>query len=135
MSDAPWWRDGLRFSCVGCGSCCTGEPGVVTFTDAERDAMAEHLGMSAEDFDREYVWRRYGPRSLREKGGYDCVMFDRDARRCTIYSVRPAQCRTFPFWPEVVESKQTWEEYSLSCPGMGKGELRDAAEILGCMRM
>jgi len=23
----PWYKDGLKFSCSGCGDCCTGAPG------------------------------------------------------------------------------------------------------------
>ena len=33
---APWYRDGLRFTCTRCGNCCTGAPGYV-WVDA--DAM------------------------------------------------------------------------------------------------
>ncbi len=34
-----------------------------------------------------------------------------------------AQCRTFPFWPEIVERRATWKQTGRSCPGIGKGEL------------
>jgi len=30
--------------------------------------------------------------------------------QCSIYDVRPIQCRTYPFWPSIVKNKQTWEE-------------------------
>ena len=35
---------------------------------------------------------------------YDCVFLKEDPERgrktCSIYPVRPLQCRTWPFWPE-----------------------------------
>ena len=33
--EAPWYADGLRFTCTMCGKCCTGEPGYVWTTDEE----------------------------------------------------------------------------------------------------
>ena len=42
---------------------------------------------------------------------------------CTVYEQRPEQCRTFPFWPEIVERKATWNRTARYCPGIGKGPL------------
>ena len=36
----PWFREGLKFACTGCGDCCTGEPGYVWVNKAEIEAMA-----------------------------------------------------------------------------------------------
>lgn len=127
--DAPWWSGGLRFTCVGCGSCCGGGPGTVSFTDDERTAMASMLGVSEEEFDRLYVWRKYGRRSLRERANYDCILLDAETRRCTVYAARPSQCRTFPFWHDAVKSRRNWELYAEECPGMNSGELHDLEEI------
>ncbi|MFG0335929.1 MAG: YkgJ family cysteine cluster protein, partial [Maioricimonas sp. JB049] len=41
--DAPWYRDGLQFSCTQCGNCCTGSPGYVWVTEEEIAAIAAHL--------------------------------------------------------------------------------------------
>ena len=39
----PWYAGGLRFTCTGCGDCCTGAPGYVWVNQQEIDAlMAEH---------------------------------------------------------------------------------------------
>jgi Fe-S-cluster containining protein len=127
----PWWAGGLRFSCLGCGRCCRGEPGVVLFTDEEMSLMAGELGIGADEFERLYVWRRYGKRSLRERANYDCIFLDGNHDRCRIFRSRPGQCRSFPFWPEVVKNKQTWDLYSKSCPGMDQGKLYDKLEITG----
>src|SRR5690348_15485015 len=89
----PWFKEGLRFRCTRCGHCCTGEPGFVWVDDAELAALADHLGESVEQTRALYTrWATRG-RTLREKLNGDCVFFDRK-EGCTVYPVRPAQCRT-----------------------------------------
>lgn len=39
-------------------------------------------------------------------------------KSCSIYSVRPAQCRTYPFWPEIVQSPHHWAAESARCEGI-----------------
>ena len=48
---------------------------------------------------------------------------------CTIYPVRPRQCRTFPFWPENLESPEAWEEATETCHGVGSGKLYRLEDI------
>jgi Fe-S-cluster containining protein len=97
----------------------------------ERSLMASELGISDDKFTLLYTWRKYGVLSIKEKTNYDCVFLqiNKSVYSCRIYSVRPAQCRTFPFWPEILESMRSWEEYSLSCPGMNMGEFHSGDEI------
>ena len=45
------------------------------------------------------------------------------AHGCSIHPAKPTQCRTFPFWPELVESKSEWNRTGRYCPGIGKGPL------------
>jgi hypothetical protein len=42
---------------------------------------------------------------------------------CSIHEVKPAQCRAFPFWPELVDDKREWKKTAAYCPGIGKGAL------------
>ena len=56
----------------------------------------------------------------------DCVFYDKG---CKIYPVRPTQCRTFPFWPEIVKSPTSWKIAATECPGMNEGTLHSADEI------
>jgi uncharacterized protein len=35
--------------------------------------------------------------------------------------VRPRQCRTYPWWPELVEKKRDWTEEAQRCEGMNRG--------------
>jgi uncharacterized protein len=117
MSDRPWHSDGLRFKCTGCGKCCTGSPGYVWVTWEEIEAISKHLEMPLEEFTKQFV-RRIGKRySLTERPhSYDCS-FLRD-KQCTIYAVRPEQCRTFPFWPDILESKEAWDHAATYCEGI-----------------
>jgi Fe-S-cluster containining protein len=105
----------------------------VAFTSVEEERMARCLGMDTAGFRARYTWRKYGILSLREIENYDCVFLRREGTRarCKIYPVRPAQCRAFPFWPEVMKNERTWNSYSLSCPGMNGGVLHSIAEING----
>jgi hypothetical protein len=124
-----WYGGGLRFRCTGCGNCCSGEPGYVWVNDEEVAALAAHQGMTVEAFEAEYV-RRVGPRrSLFERFDGDCVFLEADTRRCRVYDARPTQCRTWPFWPQNVESEAAWEATCAVCPGSGEGELQPAAAI------
>jgi Fe-S-cluster containining protein len=66
--------------------------------------------------------------SLCEKDNGDCVFYDRGTG-CTIYPVRPRQCRTWPFWQSTVGSPEAWQRTCQVCPGAGRGELIPAEEI------
>ncbi len=122
----PWYRDGLKFGCTQCGRCCTGAPGYVWVTRTEIDRLASWLEMSPDEFGGRYV-RRVGRRySLIEKPNGDCIFYDRG---CTVYSARPNQCRTYPFWPEILKSRKAWDEEAQECPGVGTGHLYSLEDI------
>jgi len=124
----PWYAEGLRFSCVrGCRRCCGGFPGHVWVTEQEIRALATCLNMTPADFWQDYV-RRVGNRlSLRERTNYDCVLLGPNG--CVAYPARPQQCRDYPFWPEVVNSREAWEDEAQRCPGMNEGRTYCAGEI------
>jgi len=129
MSDLPWYNAGLRFECTQCGDCCTGAPGYVWVNDEEIAALAASVGLSTDDFESQFV-RRVGIRkSLKEFPGGDCVFFDSQKRKCTVYNARPRQCRTWPFWDSNLKSPQEWQHTCDVCPGSGKGQLYTLDEI------
>ena len=129
----PWYADGLRFSCTGCGDCCGGGPGYVWVNQAEIDAIAARIEMTPEAFEKKYVNQIGVRRSLKEKRNYDCVFLDSETRKCTVYEQRPRQCRTWPFWPENMSPK-AWTAIAAFCPGVGKGELVPAERIEHVLR-
>ena len=125
----PWYKDGLQFSCSGCGDCCTGSPGFVWVNQAEIDAMAERVKLSSEEFEDQYTRKIGARRSLKEFSNGDCVFFDHDTRHCEVYDLRPRQCRTWPFWDSNLKSPEAWAETCEDCPGSGQGKLYQLDEI------
>ncbi|MBW3600393.1 MAG: YkgJ family cysteine cluster protein [Planctomycetes bacterium] len=129
MPQKPWHQDGLRFTCTQCGDCCTGAPGYVWVNQEEIKQLAAATGEDVEHFEKLYV-RKIGIRkSLVEFPNGDCVFFDSESRRCTVYEARPRQCRTWPFWDSNLRSPEDWEETCRICPGSGKGRLYQIQEI------
>ena len=126
----PWFQEGLKFACTGCGDCCTGAPGYVWVNKAEVAALAGAIGIDVSEFERRYV-RKVGIRkSLIEWGNGDCIFFHGESRTCQVYDVRPRQCRTWPFWPSNLASPATWEDTGERCPGCNRGRLVPLAEML-----
>lgn len=126
---SPWYKDGLRFQCTGCGDCCTGAPGFVWVNKEEIEALAACLGIEPAAFEAKYV-RDVGVRkSLNEFRNGDCVFFDGETRKCRVYAARPRQCRTWPFWDSNVRTPESWAGTCQVCPGSGKGKLYQLGEI------
>lgn len=124
---SPWYRDGLCFECQCCRACCRGEPGYVWVSEAEIAALAAALGRDAEGFRREHCREAGGRTSLCERPDGDCVLLGADG--CLAYEARPAQCRTFPFWPEHLDRPAGWERLGRECPGVGRGRRWALKEI------
>ena len=87
--------------------------------------------MSKEEFlslyTRDVDYGLYYLVSLKEKDNYDCIFLGENG--CSIYEGTPLQCRTYPFWPSIVESRGNWESEKNSCPGIGKGTVVDKKTI------
>lgn len=124
MAQDKWYKEGLRFTCTQCGNCCTGAPGYVWVTREEIRRIADVL-------EREDGWlppemlRRVGFKySLTERSNGDCVFLHHvNGRRvCSIYTVRPLQCRTWPFWDVNLKNPQAWADAGEVCPGMNNGK-------------
>ncbi|MBI1345087.1 YkgJ family cysteine cluster protein [bacterium] len=136
MSDQPWYAEGLAFTCTQCGNCCTGAPGVVWVSEEEMHAIAKFRGQSYGEIMLLHTKLVAGRRSLTEFANGDCTFLDPKTRSCTIYPVRPIQCRTWPFWPSNLVSPEAWQRAKTVCPGMDQGAFvslesieRQAAEI------
>jgi len=124
----PWYQDGLAFTCTRCGNCCTGEPGFVSVNEDEILAIAEFRDERVDEVLGLYTRLFRRGRSLREKLNGDCVFYDSE-QGCTIYPVRPRQCRTWPFWHSNLATPEAWERTKKTCPGAGHGELIPVEEI------
>jgi len=42
--------------------------------------------------------------------------------QCSIHAVKPTQCATFPFWPELIEDDVAWDETKAVCEGLDHPE-------------
>ncbi len=126
-------KPGLRFECTQCGRCCTnrGEYAYVYVEPDEVRALAKLLGRSEGDFRSEYTFvDEYGWTQL-VIANDRCVFLEPNGG-CGVYAARPAQCRTFPFWRDLVEDGEWTAEVREICEGVGRGRLysRDEAQLL-----
>ena len=121
--------DGLRFECQrGCTKCCE-ISGYVYLTEDDLTRISAHLKMSPADFTVQFVYKTKHLRRLRKPGKGDQCRFLKDGG-CSIHSVKPAQWRLYPFWPEFVEYRELWDDEATRCPGIGKGRLVQIGEAL-----
>ena len=121
---------GLRFECTQCGKCCTtrGEYAYVYLSLREAHALAELLALEFEDFQRRYTFTdEDGWRQLTFTEEH-CV-FLTDSGQCGVYEARPTQCRTFPFWADMIQNGEWTSEAREMCEGLGRGGLWSIEEI------
>lgn len=120
----------LHFSCTRCGRCCA-TPGdyFVFLTGDEAERIRVHRGLSSAWFRRRYLRRLEDGRLVLVSGASDrCIFLDAQAR-CGIYPVRPLQCRTYPFWPELVGNRRAWHGEKRRCEGIDRGDAVPVGEI------
>ena len=134
MPDEVWYAGGLKFTCTQCGKCCTGDPGYVWVDDAEVTALAAARGERENEFVALHTKTAKGRRTLREKENGDCVFYDRQ-KGCTVYRVRPRQCRTWPFWESNLGTPEAWQQAVEICPGSGEGQLIPVEEITARLKV
>jgi len=135
VSEKPWYANGLRFECTGCGNCCKsrGEYSTVYLMQADVDAMAAELGMTDKVFLETHCEGDRGWTVLRSSS--DQCRFLAADNTCEVYEARPMQCRTWPFWVENLTDRAIWEgPLSKDCPGIGQGTLHSVEEIQATVR-
>lgn len=82
--------------------------------------MSEFMQMPFERFTQTYVKKVGYKFSLIEKKyqeGFACVFFDEESKKCSIYPVRPKQCRDFPFW-EIFKEEEQLDFLLKECKGV-----------------
>jgi uncharacterized protein len=128
---AYFFDAGLRFSCTGCGRCCTGAPGQVLLEEEEVDRLVAFLGLDRAEFLAQYTRSVMDGLSLRERENGDCILLQ--DRACRVHAVKPAQCGTFPFWPGNLRSETAWKQTAQRCEGIGQGRRYTREEILALL--
>jgi uncharacterized protein len=90
----------MSYNCAKCPGYCCSYP-IIPLNKRDVTRLAKHFGLSFAaarkkftkvDGDEEFAMRR----KKDEHFGKTCRFFDTEARRCTIYTVRPEICRSFP---------------------------------------
>ncbi len=111
----------VQFTCQrGCTRCCD-VPGYVYLSEDDLRRAAAFLNLPPEEFERRYVYRTKHLLRLRKPYGKQCHFLEKEG--CSIHPAKPTQCRLFPFWPELLESRHAWTRAAQSCPGIGTGPL------------
>jgi uncharacterized protein len=126
--EKKFYKDGIQFQCQGTGKCCMshGTFGYVYLTLEDRKRLAAFLEMRASSFTRKHCEQTDGLWHLKDP---DKEHFFLKGKKCSVYEGRPLQCRTWPFWPENINSK-TWNSELISfCAGVNKGRRYTAEEI------
>ncbi len=117
-------REGFEFIfnpsvCKSCpGYCCNGESGNIWINRKDVEAISVYLGIQFKEFIENYLSKnsyRYTIKEIKVNNNYACIFYDEKQSRCSIYPVRPLQCRTFPFWDHF---KKHWNELKEECPGV-----------------
>jgi Fe-S-cluster containining protein len=113
--------EGLRFTCQpGCTNCCD-QSGFVYLNDDDLKRAARFVKMSTKAFEEKYLYRTTHQMRFRKPPHKQCPFLENHG--CSIHPAKPTQCRTFPFWPELVEQRAAWKRTARYCPGIGKGPL------------
>jgi Fe-S-cluster containining protein len=111
----------MRFECQpGCTKCCDQE-GLVYLSEDDLVRLAAFTGMDVARFERRYVVRTTNILRLRKPRNRQCPFLLADG--CSVHAAKPTQCRTFPFWPELLDDPKELDAAARYCPGIGKGEL------------
>ena len=131
IESQPFYAEVLCFSCTRCSSCCRYESGFVFLSQIDVLRLAAECQISYNEFVKTYC--RWIPSvnkterlSLREKADFDCIFWDSG---CKVYNARPLQCRAYPFWPNMLNFRESWEMGKTECPGMDQGKLYTLSEI------
>ncbi len=122
--------ESLRFECTQCGRCCSGGGDYHVFLNTdEAELIRESLQLSVGWFRQRYLHQlESGELTVVLNADGRCSFLDRDGR-CSVYEVRPMQCRTYPFWPEILRSKAAWRAEAVRCEGVDRGATVPLARV------
>lgn len=120
----------LKFECTQCGRCCSGGGAYHVFLKAnEAEQIRGMLQLSRDWFQRRYLRRlESGELTVVLQADGRCSFLDAEGR-CSVYTVRPTQCRTYPFWPEILHSKAAWRAEAARCEGVDRGAIVPLARV------
>ncbi|MFC1667988.1 YkgJ family cysteine cluster protein [Chlamydiota bacterium] len=102
-----------KFNCRYCGNCCRIQ-GYVYLDDSDVSKISRFLGFTEKRFIEKYTRvneNRYKLSLIERKNGA-CVFLNNN--KCLIYTVRPWQCKSFPYKWTVSEIEQFCSGWNVS---------------------
>ena len=118
----------VKFECQpDCVNCCTISDGFVFLTESEAVRIADFLELSEDEFLTHFTRAFDDQLVLVDNSDDRCIFLE--GNKCSIYEVRPMQCRTYPFWSQNLKTQNRWHIVSQECPGIGKGSIYSVADI------
>ena len=107
----------FEFRCRRSGNCCAIPGGFVRVGDADVERIAAYLDLTAAAFRSRYVTAD-GERLVDGLGSRCVFLQDGAQAACSIYAARPAKCRDWPFWPELLTDPELLRLVQRTCPGI-----------------
>lgn len=119
------YTENLKFKCAQCKNCCCLEGGVVLLSKTDLEKLCKWTELTEEQFKKVYCRKLENADGktylcLKDKNKTECIFWNKE-KGCEAYSARPVQCRTYPFWTKILESKSSWEAEKTFCPGINEG--------------
>jgi uncharacterized protein len=115
----------MRFQCQpGCIACCK-QKGFVYVTGDDIARLATHLGITRTEFRRRYLCGTAPLLRFRKQRHKECPFLLADG--CSVHAVKPLQCSSFPFWPELLASAGERRQTATYCLGMNRGPVVNMA--------
>lgn len=111
----------MRFQCQpGCIHCCE-QKGFVYVTREDIARIAAYLCISRAEFRRRYLCGSPPLLRFRKQRHKQCPFLLADG--CSVNTVKPLQCSSFPFWPEILATAGERRKTATYCPGINRGPL------------
>jgi len=102
------------FKCQKCGNCCKGYGGTF-ITEKEIETIAAYIHTDIETFVENCCQISGGKRILAQADDMYCIFWD---GLCTIHSVKPRMCKTWPFIESILVDTNNWHIMASLCPGI-----------------
>lgn len=117
-----WFDSSVAFACTACGKCCKSRNTRVFVNPSEIEELARCKSVSVPEFMQQFTHtlKDSTGRSLVTLKGHEskpqCVFLE--GKTCSVYDVRPTQCRTYPFWPQHLVGAAEWRAEASNCEGI-----------------
>ena len=108
-------KNKIKFTCKKCGACCS--VGFIYLKKGEVEKIAAHINMPVKQFKKKYTeWFLFLGRALKWNDRGACIFLKN--KECSIYSARPSQCSTWPYWQRLINNQRDLKRAKGYCDGI-----------------